>query len=381
VARSLVRPAVAILGLTLSLASGAQSSVAIFGIVDATIAYGHGSIASRTRLVNSGLASSRLGFRGAEALGDGQQAGFWLEAALGNDDGTGAPSTTNNQASGTGAAPAGTQGITFNRRSTVSFGGSWGEIRLGRDITPQYWSQGLFDPFTNNGVGTNQVLLSEAAGLNTAGAGLYPLGTAGPVARSSNGISYLYGHAFNADSIGGSGFHALLQYYLGENPGNAAAGTSRDGTGWGARIGWGALGFALAAAVSDTTYASGDVRQANLAGSYDFGAVKLMGEYAWDHIAALVPVNGRGGLIGAVAPFGPHVLRASYSTYRFDTAGKPAASKWAAGYVYNFSRRTAVYATYAHVSNNAASSQALNGSSTAPGASSSGFDAGLKHSF
>ena len=52
-----------------------------------------------------------------------------------------------------GAAPAGSQGLTFNRRSTVSLAGSWGEVRLGRDYVPYFWNTTIFDPFGTNGVG------------------------------------------------------------------------------------------------------------------------------------------------------------------------------------------------------------------------------------
>ena len=123
-------------------AASAQSSVVLFGIVDATIAHGSGNVSNKTFLTNSGYNSSRLGFRGVEDMGGGMNAGFWLEAGLSNDDGQGAGTNSNNQAAGSGASVAGRQGLTFNRRSTVSLGGSWGEIRLGRDYTPQFWSRG-----------------------------------------------------------------------------------------------------------------------------------------------------------------------------------------------------------------------------------------------
>ena len=100
-------------------------------------AYGHGDVADKTQLTNSGYNSSRLGFRGTEDLGGGMSASFWLEAGVNNDDGTGAATSTNNQAIAAPApAVAGTQGLTFNRRSTVSLAGGWGELRLGRDYTP-----------------------------------------------------------------------------------------------------------------------------------------------------------------------------------------------------------------------------------------------------
>src|ERR1700757_4650274 len=77
--------------------ASAQSSVTLFGVVDAAVsAYsnksqppaGNSVTTSQTALTNSGYNSSRLGFRGTEDLGGGLAASFWLEAALNNDDGT-----------------------------------------------------------------------------------------------------------------------------------------------------------------------------------------------------------------------------------------------------------------------------------------------------
>lgn len=150
-----------LIGMAVLVAAGTasgQSSVTLFGVVDATLSYGHGTISNKTQLTNSGYNASRLGFRGVEDLGGGMSASFWLEAGLANDNGTGAASNPNNQATGAAAANAGGQGLTFNRRSTVSLSGGWGELRLGRDYVPQYWNLATFDPYGNLGVGTGQNL-------------------------------------------------------------------------------------------------------------------------------------------------------------------------------------------------------------------------------
>jgi predicted porin len=340
-------------------ASFAQSAVTLFGVVDATLAHGSGSIASRTQLANSGYSSSRLGFRGTEDLGGGMSASFWLEAGVNNDDGQGAATNSNNQASGTGAAVAGRQGLTFNRRSTVSLAGGWGELRLGRDYTPQFWNLALFDPFGVVGVGTNQALGSSIGG---------------PVSvRASNTIGY-----FLPPNIGG--LYGQFQYYLGENPSNAGA-TANDGRGAAARVGWAGGPLNAAVAFSSTDYATGRIRSVNAGGQYDFGVVKLMANYASDRVSSPVTVSGRGGLIGAIVPVGAGEVHAAYSRYRTDAAGSPRTAKFALGYVYNLSKRTALYTTFARVTNAGGAAVALNGSLTAPDASSTGYDFGLRHTF
>jgi predicted porin len=199
---------VALAVLAASGAAMAQSSVTLFGIFDAGYAVGNGSISNKTQLRNSGYNSSRLGFRGVEDLGGGMKAGFHLEASANNDDGTGAASNSNNQANGSGitALPAGTtasinggsQGLTFNRRSVVTLSGSMGEVILGRDYTPQFWSETVYDPFGTNGVGTN-IAFNKG-------------GTTG--VRSSNGIGY------KSPSMGGIALWA--QTWMGENASTAA---------------------------------------------------------------------------------------------------------------------------------------------------------------
>src|SRR6218665_3716843 len=81
------------LALALAAASAggasAQSSVTLFGVVDANVRYVKNSgLASNYGMSNSGLSSGRLGFRGIEDLGGGLKAGFWLESDVNADTGT-----------------------------------------------------------------------------------------------------------------------------------------------------------------------------------------------------------------------------------------------------------------------------------------------------
>ena len=330
--------------------ASAQSSVTLFGVVDATLAHGSGSLSNKTQLTNSGYNSSRLGFRGTEDLGGGMSASFWLEAGVNNDNGTGAGTNTNNQATGAAPAAAGGQGLTFNRRSTVSLAGGWGELRLGRDYTPQFWNLTVFDPFGTNGVGTTQTLNSIV--------------TTPTSVRASNTIGY-----FLPGNLGG--FYGQVQYYLGENNSNVA--NNNDGTGYGLRFGFANGPFDVALAVSHTKYLAGDQGQNNIAGAWNFGAAKLMGEYSWDkNDATAATAKGRGYLIGGLIPVGAtSAAGASTGTSK----------KYALGYDYNLSKRTALYATYAHVGNSDGAASALNGSTTGANASSSGYDFGIRHSF
>ena len=137
---------IALAALAAAGAASAQSSVTLFGIVDAAIShYGVSDGGHFSALANSGYNSSRLGFRGTEDLGGGLSASFWLEGALQNDTGYGGSQNVSGNT---------VTGLDFRRRSTVSLAGGWGELRLGRDYTPTFWNMTVFDPFGTNVVGS-----------------------------------------------------------------------------------------------------------------------------------------------------------------------------------------------------------------------------------
>jgi predicted porin len=336
-------------------AAFAQSSVTIFGVVDTNLQLGRGSVANKTALSSAGWGASRIGFRGTEDLGGGMKAGFWLEAGINSDDGSGAPTSANNQASGTPASAGGGQGLTFARRSLVTLGGNWGEIKLGRDYVPPYLNVATADPFGNSGVGATLVYANAITGLSRA--------------RVSNAIAYQ-----TPDTLGG--FRVDYVHYLGENLSNTP--NSKDGSGNQARVYYEKGPLIASVAYGKSNYAAGDPKMSNIWLQYDFGFIKPMVIVSRDRLNA---VTGNAFLVGAIAPIGPHQLKASISQYKTDAAGSPKATKFAIGDVYWFSKRSLVYATYAHVRNSGGSATSIGNSITGANQGSSGFDLGLAHTF
>jgi predicted porin len=366
---------VALAALAVAGVASAQSSVTLFGVVDASIShYSVKDVGSQTVLGNGGYNSSRLGFRGTEDLGGGLAASFWLEAPLSNDDGS-------------------TVGRTFNfsRRSTVSLSGGFGEIRLGRDYTPTFWNDTVFDPFGTNGVGTNII-----STINNGGA-LLGVGANANYARASNTIGY-----FLPPNLGG--FYGQVQYGLHENVKPDVGFESKAGRYVGGRFGYanGPVDVALAygqSRVVATPTGNIDTNTLNLGASYDFGVVKLFGELSRvnNEIEAFgvgtADADANGWLLGATVPVGAGLIRVAYSRVKGDVDGlpgsfEPRASKFALGYVHNLSKRTALYATVARVSNkNAANFTTYPGGNAAtsvpgaPGARATGYDFGIRHAF
>ena len=341
---------------------------------------------SITRLVGSGISSSQLGFRGTEDLGGGMSASFWLEAGIANDSGAGAGSNQNNQGAGKFNGEKGSnatvesrnQGLTFNRRSTVSLTGGFGEVRLGRDYTPQFWNWTVYDPFGTNGVGTTRTMGSSIALAASTG------GTSGTAVRASNSVTYLYNHGANATyASGNAGLHAAVQMYFGENASSAGA-TSKDGDGTGIRVGYNAGPLSAAVGYGQTKFAAGNLTMTNFGASYNLGVANLIGQITKDELGK---DKGDGMLLGVTAPMGAGLVRASYSTYKNNLADTTSASakaeskQFAVGYVHNLSKRTRAYVTYANVSNSGGAKVALGGATGAANKASSGFDIGMTHSF
>ena len=342
---------IALAVLAASGAAMAQSSVTLFGVVDAGVGRVSAGGTSVTGVTNSGLASSRLGFRGEADLGGGLKAGFWLEGGMSNDTGTG---------QGGGAAGP---GFEFKRRSTISLMGGFGEVRLGRELTVGYVNSTAADVFGDVGVGAS-IGKSHFAGVIET--------------RKGNGISYIL-----PSNLGG--FYGQVQYVFGEQLSNAAY--DKAGDYLGARLGYRngpldtAVGFAKGRGASS---AADDADQFNIFASYDLGVVKPFIGFNQEKNKAAVEVKYQSYLLGLTAPVGPGTVRVSYNDVDLKNSGNDA-QKFAIGYVYDLSKRTAIYGTYAHVKNKgAAAFGAAPGGltfTTPAGQNVNGYEFGVRHSF
>lgn len=97
---ALERTSIAVAGLAMAASGHAQSSVTLFGVLDASISYYEANSAfatgampaikqSQWALATGAYNGGRLGFRATEDLGGGLSAGIWLEAGINNDTGAG----------------------------------------------------------------------------------------------------------------------------------------------------------------------------------------------------------------------------------------------------------------------------------------------------
>lgn len=332
--------ALAVLGLTGG-AAVAQSSVTLFGIIDADMKTVKTGSARLNKLDSSGLSTSRFGVKGMEDLGGGLKAGFWLESEVGVDKGD-----------------TGSQSAFWGRRSTVSLFGDFGEIRLGRYKTATKLHIEDFDPYSATGLGDVTKVFS-----NTLGTGVTTF------SRADNMVSYE-----TPKDLGG--FYGAADLAAGEG----VNGNKFEDIRLGYKDGAAHVSFAYSEGGVGTKY-----KVSSLGGSYDFNGIK----------PALLFTQTKAGAaeIKAVTAaltwtLGQGALQTSFTNSSANDAarlvsGVDNAKLFAVGYIYSLSKRTSLYTTYAQIKNDGNGKYTLGGApaATAGGLRSSGLDVGIRHSF
>lgn len=340
-------------------ARAADSAVTVYGLVDVALVREGGGSAGDVTKVTSGVGTgSRLGFKGREELGGGLAAIFLLESGYQAD---------------TGALGQG--GLLFGRQAYLGLQGRFGTLTLGRHYTPEYLTVVLADPFGSGYAGDTKNLMAA---------------TGNSASRMDNSVKYV------SPAVGGASVELVAG--AGEVAGDGSAGRQFGGA---LDYGAGPLRIRLGyhnrnndtAAVKNTTNAANTV----LAAVYDFVVVRVHAAYgvnkglnssllrntANPYGYAGVPVasnDSRDFLLGATLPFGRHTLMASWIRKDDRGALDQNAVQYALGYRYALSRRTELYATYAHIVNVHGASYTV-GSSIEGGTGNRSADIGIRYSF
>jgi len=337
----------------------AQSSVTLYGLLDIGVSHAKGSGAgstSSTRISSGNTQGSRFGLRGVEDLGSGYSTGFNLESGISVDTGEMGPTNTNNQSTGT------TPGL-WGRRSTISFFAPWGEVRAGRDFSTQYRNRVEVDPFGSAGIGAIQPFVGSLGGVVST--------------RVSNMVGY-----YLPSKLGG--LYGQAQIYLGENASGLP--NSKSGNGRNIRLGYaqGNLNVSVSAATTDylATASAGDTASQSIALQYRIGEFNLMTGVYRDAVERTTStLVGRGWTLGGIWSFGSENIKVALSKYGQNLGAEPSTSKLSLGWEHRLSKRTTLYTDFAQVKNTGGATTALGGAVTAPNASSTGVDFGLKHTF
>lgn len=345
-------------GVSLAMSAAAQSSVQIYGVLDAGVeigksgAPGEGTV---TKVSTGNQAANRLGFRAIEDLGGGLKATMNLETAFAVD--TGAILTL-------GEAPS----TFFARRSTVGLQGQFGELTLGRDYTPGFWALVQVDRFRYGLPGT----ISTPSNIT--------------ITRANNGIFY------NTPSMGG--FTGKFAYTLGEE----SATTHNLGRVTSASLEYkkGGLFASLAATVRKdlvpgTTTRTTSFKERGGGVEYSTGPYTVdLGYWSTDPVTATAGAidKSRAFWLGGGYTMGVSQINVQVAKTRVDIVGRGTGSAvtYGVSYTHALSKRTFLYAAYGGVNNDAGARLPLNTGSQRTGGSVFGADpratvVGMRHVF
>ncbi len=352
---------IAIAALAAAGAAAAQSSVTMYGQVNTGYEYsktdttidGKKTTTKTTGFQNDRVNSSRLGFKGEEALGNGLSATFALEMGFNANDGTFK------------------SGAAFDRKATVGLKGAFGEVRIGKDSTPMNEFDGSFKAIdrTTTLAKAKQVADRDASweGRPT---GLFYNGTFSGVSVSA--------------AIGNNS----------ERTKTEGVTTKKDDSAvYGLGLGYNGGAWAVGAAFQHETKkvfdkavtTDGKVTSYGVGASYDFNVAKVYGQYEGGQYKNKLPAGGKYSYdqfaIGVSAPFGATTLSAEYGYNKAkqtaDTTANVTKFKgnvFAVQAEYAFSKRTSLVARAGQVAN-------WKNETTNDKSSTQEYTVGLRHKF
>lgn len=327
---SMKKSLIALAVLAASGAAMAQSSVTLYGIVDAyvgqtstTAATANAPKVKQTVVNSAGFNNSRWGLKGTEDLGNGLKANFVLEGGLATDTGAGV-------------------GDLFGRNANVGLSGGFGAVALGR----QYTAYDALRGATNNQYDSN---------FATTGT-VWNNGVRDYTNRASNSVSYT--------SPSFSGFSGAVVLGLGENKTDGLKASKNYSAhlkyangpilvGYAHQVentrtaavaaAPGIVGGVLAIIPATTASNTADRKYNLFAGSYDFGVAKLTGGY---NQAKQGNVEDKEFQVGVNVPFGAAAVSVGYARSKSDITGANGNKGTGVSLLgtYDLSKRTRLYA-------------------------------------
>ena len=335
--------AAAVAAAVVAPAAMAQSTVTVYGIIDAGFQNFDNGADSYTRSTNNALATSRLGFRGSEDLGGGLKANFQLEATLNPSEG-GVGSTTANQ--------------TFNREAWVGVSGGFGELRVGRqDVT--------FGQDIDSGA-------SQAGNLVFAAVG----GSSGELGGDVSGVIKYITPKFN-------GFNAELGYSSGNATGAASDGKAEQ-SGIFLQYMGGPLRVMAAYSKTEAPTSAAEQDMTRFGISYDFGMASV--GYTYTQSDVNLADDLKISMVSAKVPLANGIaLHGLYGTGKVSgTSNK--GDGYTLAVTKALSKRTTLYAAYASVDNDPAGTFTLTSTTNSATGQVAGVDTdsisvGIVHSF
>jgi predicted porin len=344
----------ALAALAASSAALAQSSVTLYGVIDASVENVKGD-KSVTRVSSDNLSTSRFGLKGTEDIGGGLKANFVLESGLAVD--TGAANNTR----------------FFNRAAWAGLNGSFGDVRLGRidspigDIAGNVLSAQPYDDLVIVGTRAGKTYRRVDNAVTYITPALVPGLTTTLQYTTANGTSTVAG-AETAGSDFGKAFGLSVKYVAGPLTAGLGYENIKD----------------------DNAVAGNQKANATLVyAGYDLGAAKVTAYYDAETntgaVAAGVP-SRRLTVTGAkvavpVSPEFTAIVGASVArNVNGAVAGNDNVEIVTVKGIYTLSKRTSLYAMFTNVNNDTATSLNL-GAAASNDKTTRGIAAGVRHAF
>ena len=354
---------IAIAALAAAGAAAAQSSVTMYGQVNTgyehsktdTTIDGVKTTTKTTGFQNDQVKSSRLGFKGEEALGNGLSATFALEMGFDSANGEFAESA-------------------FNRKATVGLKGAFGEVRIGKDSTPMNEFDGSFKAIDRT---------ASLAQIDVNNDGEIKPKDDLDAAFTARPTGLFYDGSFSGVNVSAAIGNDSERVKI------AGVTTDKQDTAvYGLGLGYNGGAWAVGAAVQLDTEKTliGDVKTTNygVGASYDFNVAKVYGQYEggqYKNKAGTVAdkYSYDQFAVGVSAPFGATTLSAEYAYNKAkDTAGavstKYKGNVFAVQAEYAFSKRTSLVARAGQVAN-------WKNETTNDKSSTQEYTVGLRHKF
>jgi predicted porin len=359
-------------------AAFAQSNVTIYGNVDVgwvnTSGNSGATTAANRNAVQSAGSQSYIGFKGTEDLGNGLKSLFDLQYRISPDDNS---------------------GLNKAGHQYLGLTGGFGTAVAGYLDGIRYGIYGKYNPFGNYSIGNFASMTTQYDRAAKAVAYISP---------AMNGFTLVLAAATNTQGAEGT----LNAVHV---PAISTQGNHGDDRLFSANLQY-ASGPLSADVDYETTRAVGydnnRLYVVTSGVSYDFGPVKIGGVYDiikgdpnsliggnidldstkaglqnLGGLAAGQSYDRRNWFIGASVPLGRTTLLGSYGKVKDNTLSNAGADKWAIGVRYALSKRTELYADYAHIKNESNAAFQINPNGNSAGSSNgvNGIALGMKHSF
>ena len=293
----------------------AQSGVTLYGIGDAFIGQkstGTGATKVNKSVIDSdGLFNSRWGLRGSEDMGGGLKAEFQLESLFDISNGAVTQVTS---------APAAANPQLFSSQAWVGINGGFGNIKLGRQVSPFHSFVGL----TNN--------LYDATAFSTTG-NVWGTGSLpNYIGRFDNSVSY--------ESPVFSGISGKVAVGFGEDKTVALSATKNTSLNIKYAQGPAVLGYSFQKQTAQAP--AFDIKYSMVGGAYDFGLARVVGAVNTSERATTKDDEWQ---IGVSVPFGAFSVAAGYASSKGTVNGAAGNKGTGAALLgtYDLSKRTRLY--------------------------------------